>query len=121
MTVTVQESARISGNVDFINVSPVTADGTELPPLGYGPDVIVQRSFTNHVNPSGIFSFPLAFFYSTGVDNAQLVVNISLQFTDDRGNRLNGTAQVNVADPAASADGGSSFQSVRSPARDEAK
>ena len=112
MTVTVQESARISGNVDFINVSPVTADGTELPPLGYGADVLIQRSFTNHVNPSGIFSFPLAFFYSTGTNSAQLVVNISLQFTDDRGNRLTGTAQVNVADPAASAESGSSIRII---------
>jgi hypothetical protein len=116
MTVTVQESARIGGNVDFINVSPVTTDGTALPPLGYGADVLMQRSFTNHVNPSGILSFPLAFFYSTGTDNAQLVVNISLQFTDDKSNQLTGTAQVTVADPAASAASGSSIQPVRPPA-----
>ena len=100
MNVSVQESARIGGNVDFINVVPVTADGTELSTLGYGSDVLIQRSGTNHVDPAGIFTFFFAFFYATGGNNAALTVNISLQFTDDKGNRLTGTAQVAVHDPS---------------------
>jgi len=113
MSVSVQESARIGGNVDFINVTPVTADGTELPMLGYGSDVLVQRSTTNHVNPSGVFTFYFAFFYATGADNPVLVVNINLQFTDDKGNVLTGTASVNVADPKPPASDSSS--SLRAP------
>ena len=99
MSVSVQESAHISGNVDFINITPVMADGTELPMLGYGSDALIQRVTTNHVTPSGIFTFYLAFFYATGGDNPALVVNISLQFTDDKGHVLTGAASVNVNDP----------------------
>lgn len=99
MTVTVQESARISGNLDFINVAPVADDGTELPVLGYGADVITQRSGSNHVGPSGILSFPLSFLYSTGTSGAHLVLTVSIQFTDDKGNRLTSSLQVNVTDP----------------------
>ena len=99
MSVSVQESAHISGNVDFINITPVMADGTELPMLGYGSDALIQRATTNHVTPSGIFTFYLAFFYATGGNNPALVVNISLQFTDDKGNVLTGTASVKVNDP----------------------
>ena len=99
MTVNVQESARISGNVDFINVAPVADDGTALPVLGYGPDVIVQRAGSNHVDASGILSFPVSFLYSTGTSGAHLVVTVSIQFTDDKGNRLSSTLQVSVNDP----------------------
>jgi hypothetical protein len=100
MTVTVQESARISGNVDFINVAPVTNDGIVLPVLGYGPDVIIQRSGSNHVAPSGILSFPLGFLYATGTSSAQLNLTVSIQFTDDKGNTLASSVQVKVNDPA---------------------
>jgi hypothetical protein len=100
MNLTVQESAGISGNVDSILVRPVAAAGTALPALNYGADVIVQRSTTNHVAPGGIFTFFFAFFYATGVNNAGLTVNIDVQFTDDRGNKLTGTATVSVADPS---------------------
>lgn len=110
MSVWVQESARLGGNVDFINVTPVTADGTELPTLGYGSDVLIQRSTTNHVDPSGAFTFYFAFFYATGGNNPGLVVNISLQFTDDKGHVLTGTAQVNVNDPNPPATGSESMQ-----------
>lgn len=110
MSVSVQESARIGGNVDFINVVPVTANGTELPLLGYGSDVLIERSGTNHVGPAGIFTFFFAFFYATGGNNAGLTVNISLQFTDDQGNRLTGTAQVNVTDPNPPSDSGSGIR-----------
>ena len=114
MSVSVQESAHIGGNVDFINIKPVTSDGTELPMLGYGSDVLVQRSTTNHVTPSGIFTFYLAFFYATGADNPVLAVNISLQFTDDKGTVLTGTASVNVADPSPPAsDSGDAGSSLR--------
>jgi len=115
MSVSVQESARIGGNVDFINVTPVTSDGTELPVLRYGSDVLIQRSTTNHVNPSGIFTLYLAFFYATGGDNPVLAVNINLQFTDDKGNVLTGTASVNVADPKppASDSGSSVIRQIR--------
>lgn len=108
MSVSVQESARISGNVDFINVVPVTADGAELPMLRYSSDVLIERSRTNHVGPAGIFTFFFAFFYATGGNNAALTVNISLQFTDDKGNVLTGTAQANVNDPNPLASSGGS-------------
>lgn len=118
MSVSVQESARVGGHVDFINVTPVTADGAELPMLGYGSDVLVQRSTTNHVNPSGIFTFYFAFFYATGADNPVLVVTINLQFTDDNGNVLTGTASVNVADPTPpAADSGDAGASLRASAK----
>ena len=118
MSVSVQESAHISGDVNFINVTPVTSDGTELPTLGYGSDVLVQRSTTNHVTASGAFTFYLAFFYATGADNPVLVVNISLQFTDDKGNVLTGTASVNVADPNPPAsDSGDAGSSLRGSSR----
>jgi hypothetical protein len=113
MSVSVQESARVGGDVDFINVMPITADGIELPMLAYGSDVLVQRSTTNHVNPSGIFTFYFAFFYATGGNNPALTVNISLQFTDEKGNRLTGTASVTVVDPNPPSEGGSG---VRAPA-----
>jgi len=109
MSLSVQESARLAGDVDFINVMPVTADGIELPMLAYGSDVLVQRSTTNHVNPSGIFTFYFAFFYATGGNNPALTVNISLQFTDEKGNRLTGTASVTVVDPNPPSDSGSSI------------
>ena len=118
MSVSVQESARIGGNVDFINVTPVTSDGTELPMLGYGSDVLVQRLTTNHVNPSGVLTFYFAFFYATGANTPVLVVNISLQFTDDKGNVLTGTASVNVADPSPPAsDSGDAGSSLRGSSR----
>ena len=43
--------------------------------------------------------------YATGGNNAALTVNISLQFTDDKGNRLTGTAQVAVNDPLPPSEG----------------
>ena len=96
MTLALQESAGVSGNVDFINVKPVTEAGIELPTLGYGADVIVERSSTNHVNAFGSFSFPLTILYSTGTSSASLAVTISLQFTDDLGNQMAASVDVQV-------------------------
>jgi hypothetical protein len=96
MTLALQESAGVSGNVDFINVKPVTEAGIELSTLGYGADVIVERSGTNHVSAGGTFSFPLTILYSTGTSSAGLTVTISLQFTDDLGNQIAATVEVQV-------------------------
>lgn len=70
--------------------------GIELSTLGYGADVIVERSGTNHVSPGGTFSFPLTILYSTGTSSARLTVTISLQFTDDLGNQIAATVEVQV-------------------------
>lgn len=102
LTVQVQESNRIGAHVNFINVAAVTAQGAALPLLNYGADEIIRRSGTNHLSPAGTLTFPLSIFYVTGTSAAQLVVTISADFTDDRGNRSTGTAQVNVEHPETS-------------------
>jgi hypothetical protein len=118
MTAVITESARVSGNVDFINVAPVTDDGTELPVLGYGADEIALRAGTNHVDPAGTLSFPVSVLYSTGTSGAHLVVTMSMQFTDDKGHLLTGTATVNVEDPqAVSTDTGEGVSDHSSPVR----
>ena len=96
MTITFQESAGVGGNVNSITITPATGTGS-LPPLTYGSDVVIQRSGTNHIAARGALSFPFTLVYSTGATGAaNLVVNISAQLSDDRGNQFTVTGQVSV-------------------------
>jgi hypothetical protein len=96
MTIAVQESAGVGGNINSITVTPSTGGGA-LPPLTYGSDVVTQRSGTNHIGARGTLSFPMSMVYNTGSGGgANLVINIVVQFTDDRNNQLTVTGQVNV-------------------------
>jgi len=94
-TITLQESAGIGGNINAITITPSSGTGT-LPPLTYGSDVVIQRSGTNHVGARGSLSFPMTLVYFTTAGSANLVINISVQFTDDRGNQLIVPGQVAV-------------------------
>jgi hypothetical protein len=96
MTLAVQELAGVGGNINSITVTPSTGGGA-LPPLTYGSDVVIQRAGTNHLGARGTLSFPMTLVYSTGSGGAaNLVVNIVVQFTDDRNNQLTATGQVSV-------------------------
>ena len=96
MAVTIVESAGVGGNVQVIDVSPVTEAGVELPTITYSSDVIVERVGTNHISAAGSLYLPFTVVYSTGNGNAHLVVNVSVTFTDDLGNQLSSAAQVDV-------------------------
>jgi hypothetical protein len=91
MTLTIQETAGVSGNINQITFTPVSGGGPQSP-LTYGPDVVIQRSGTNHIGPRGTLSFPEGILDST----VPLVVNITVAFGDDKGNQITGTAQVSV-------------------------
>jgi hypothetical protein len=96
LTISAQESAGIGANINSITVTPAAGAGT-LPPLTYGSDVVIQRSGSNHVAARGALSFPMSMVYSTGsAGTANLVITVSVQFTDDRGNQIVATGQVNV-------------------------
>jgi hypothetical protein len=71
--------------------TPVTGGGPQSS-LTYGPDVVIQRSGTNHVGARGTLSFPEGILDST----VPLLVNITVAFGDDKGNQTTGTAQVTV-------------------------
>jgi hypothetical protein len=96
VVLTILESAGVAGNVDFIDVTPVTVDGVALPTLGYGADVVTARSGTNHVAAFGSLTFGLTILYSTGSANPNLTLTIVVQFTDDLGNQITETVQVDV-------------------------
>ena len=86
-TLTVQETAGVSGNIDSITVTGFAT---------FGADDVIMRSGTNHVAAKGSLSFPLNLIYGRTDDpNAtrSRVVPITVAFGDDRGNRLTPVVQ----------------------------
>src|SRR5262249_31903462 len=85
-TLTIQETAGVSGNVDSIVSGSLT----------YTPVDVTQRSGTNHVAARGSLVFPLAFVYGAA-DNPNAspstVFPFTVAFTDDRGNHLTAVTQ----------------------------
>jgi hypothetical protein len=92
MVITIQETAGVSGNINQISIVPASGVGPQSP-LTYAPDVITQRSGSNHIAAHGALSFPESFLDTT----VPLVVNITVAFGDDKGNAITGTGQVNVS------------------------
>ena len=91
LVLNIQETAGVGGNINQVSLAPSIGTGVQSP-LVYGPDIVVQRSGTNHVGARGTLSFPATFLIST----VPFVVNVAVAFGDDKGNPINGTAQVTV-------------------------
>ncbi|HEY2942441.1 MAG TPA: hypothetical protein VGN09_08410 [Vicinamibacteria bacterium] len=89
---TIQETAGLAGNVDFVNLTFLRG-GFVGNTVNYGADYIVQRLGTNRVSARGTLSVPVGYFYWTGDGGSQILLNVSVHFTDERNNQITGTTQ----------------------------
>ena len=89
--VIVQELAGVGGNITNLTLTLTSGTGPQTP-LSYGQDIITTRAGTARVNAFGTLSFPVSIVDTT----VPLVVNIQVQFTDDKGNQVTATAQADV-------------------------
>jgi len=97
-TVRVEESAGLGGNVDLVNVTLRNATtGIEINTVNYGSAEISQRAGSNHVASRGSISFGLGEQYFLALGGRQATMTLTLQFTDDRGNKINKIVTVQVA------------------------
>ncbi|MEQ1759499.1 MAG: hypothetical protein ABL986_14355 [Vicinamibacterales bacterium] len=99
LSVQISETAGLGGNVDFVNVTMRNATtGAEIGTLNYGADELIRRASTNHVNARGSLTIPnVGIVYRLAGGGRQGTVTVAVQFTDDRGNRLNQIISVPVA------------------------
>jgi hypothetical protein len=91
-TTTVRETAGLSGNVNFINVTAKNALGLELfkAPINFDANYVIRKAGTNHVKGGGqitLSDMGMCYFLATGLSSLHVVQIIN--FTDDRGNPLN--------------------------------
>jgi hypothetical protein len=95
VTVNIQETAGIGGNVDFVNFFGQHGSRT-YGTVNFGSDIVIQREGTNHISGRGTLSFPFTIDYNNGDGTHDLLGNLSVQFSDDRGNRIIASGQFNV-------------------------
>lgn len=94
-TITFTETAGLGANIDFFNV-------TMRNPLGYesataynhGADEVIKIAGTNHVAAKGTLVLPFKQTYWNGMGTRGLTLILVAQVTDERGNRMNVTNQV---------------------------
>jgi hypothetical protein len=97
-TVTIRETAGLSGNVNFINVtSRSKTTGLESNTLNYSATDVTSRAGTNHVNGNGQLSLRIG-ICSTIASSAgrQRSVTQVVNFTDDRGNLMNISTEFDI-------------------------
>jgi hypothetical protein len=96
-TVTVTESAGVSGNVAFVNVTLRNATtGVELNTLQYNPTDITNRASTNHVAAKGTLNIPIGIVYTLSLGGRQATLTVAIQMKDDFGHTDNETVNVNI-------------------------
>lgn len=89
--VVVTESAGLGGNINFVNVA--WADGSATL-LNYGADQVVSAAGTNHVNARSSLTVPLGMEFCILRSRS---VRVTVDFTDDRGNRMSSSALFSTA------------------------
>jgi hypothetical protein len=80
----VQETAGVAGNVDYINLTFLRGSFVGNT-VNYGADYIVQRLGTNHVGARGSISVPISYVYWTADGGSDILLNVTVHFTDDLG------------------------------------
>jgi len=90
--VSVQESAGVAGNVDYINLTFLRGSFVGNT-TNYGSDYVIRRLGTNHVGARASISVPIGYVYWTGDGGSDIVLNVTVHFTDDRGHQIVGTVQ----------------------------
>jgi hypothetical protein len=70
--------------------------GLESQALNHGADEIVKAVGTNHVAARGTLAFPLTQIYFNGIGTRSITIIAVAQLTDERGNRMNVTSQVDA-------------------------
>lgn len=99
VTVTIQESAGLGGNIDFINSSFRNTAGTIGDAANFPGSMIVTMSGTNRISARGSLTVPTTgttrignlWSQNGGVGRVGVLV-ITVQMTDDRGNVITATA-----------------------------
>jgi hypothetical protein len=95
MMIDVQDSATVGATVNSITLT-ATADGSPFAPLAFSSDELRRMVGTTRVDGQATLSIPLTIVYNTPSGSANLNVNVSVQITDERGNQVTATGQVNV-------------------------
>jgi hypothetical protein len=90
--VIVQETAGLSGNVDYVNLTFLRG-GFIGNTVNYGADYIVRRLGTNHVAARGKLTIPIGYVFQMGDGSSEILLNVTVHFTDDRGHDLTGSVQ----------------------------
>lgn len=92
-TTTIKETAGVSGNVNFINVTGRNPLGFELSTVNYDVNEIIRRAGTNHVNAGGEISIRMGLCH--GEPRQAHVVQV-VNFTDDLGNAMNVATEFDI-------------------------
>ena len=97
-TLTVHETAGLSGNIDFFNlVLSENSTGAMTAVTNFGADEIVARFGTNHIDPRASRDFVFAYSLPRAPGGTRvLTITQTLQFTDDRGNVITKTVLVHI-------------------------
>ena len=93
--VTVTETAGVSGNVNYVNLTFLRG-GYVGNTVNYGADYIGQRLGTNHVGARGKLTIPIGYVFRTGDGGSDILLNVKVDFTDDRGHELTESTQWTV-------------------------
>ena len=81
--------------MDFINLTFLRGSFVGNT-VNYSADYIVQRVGTNHVGARGTLLVPIGYVFQTGDGGSQILLGVTVHFTDDRANPLIGTVQWTV-------------------------
>lgn len=90
-TTTIKETAGLSGNVNFINVTARSkTTGLEFNTINYSASDVTSRASTNHINASGQISLSIGICSTlSATQGRQQTITQVVNFTDDRGNVIN--------------------------------
>ena len=95
MTVAVEDAGAIGATINSVTLT-ATAESVTFAPVTFTGDEIRAQAGTNHIDGHATLSVPLMIVYNTPTGKANLAVNVSVQITDDRTNKVTATGQVNV-------------------------
>jgi hypothetical protein len=95
ITLVMQESAGIGANITAITLTGTTG-GLTFPPLVFSASDITQAAGGTHISGHGSLAVPVTIVYDTPSGTADLVVNISVQLTDDGNKQVSATSQATI-------------------------
>jgi hypothetical protein len=97
-TTTIRETAGLSGNVNFINVTARSkTTGLESNTLNYSANDVIARAGTNHVTGNGQISLKIGICSTLNASTGrQRAVTQVVNFTDDRGNLINISTEFDI-------------------------
>jgi hypothetical protein len=102
-TITFRETAGLGANVDFFNITLRNSVGLESPAFNHGADEVIRAAGTNHLAARGSLAIPFAQSYFNGLGTRSIIIIVVAQLTDERGNRINVSGQVEAFSRASDA------------------